>query len=125
MDSSNKELNEFLYKYEARATLSHKMFRRHKAVKFNYKDIDQAFDQLAVLPFEEEPYVEILIPQDRFRHLVEIEKFITQADREREWSKHEMERQRKESWVRQKNETVRKAYERYQTLLNLVRNDYD
>jgi hypothetical protein len=87
--------------------------------------MDQAVDQMATLPFEEEPMVEITMPQDRFRHLVEIEKFVTSADREREWAKHELERQRKEVWIRQKNDTVRKAYERYQTLLNLVRHDYD
>lgn len=125
MDNSNKELNEFLYKYEARAQLSNMTYRRIRRVRFDYKDIDDAFDQLSTIPFEDEPLVEITMPQDRFRHLVEVEQFITSTDREREWAKQEMERQRKEQWVRQKDERVRKAYERYQTILNLVRNDYD
>lgn len=125
MDNSNKELNEFLYKYEARAQLSNMTYRRIRRIRFDYKDIDSAFDQLSTIPFEDEPMVEITMPQDRFRHLVEVEQFITSTDREREWAKQEMERQRKESWVRQKDERVRKAYERYQTILNLVRNDYD
>ena len=125
MDNSNKELNEFLYKYEARAQLSNMTYRRTRRIRFDYKDIDDAFDQLSTIPFEDEPLVEITMPQDRFRHLVEVEQFITSTDREREWAKQEMERQRKEQWVRQKDERVRKAYERYQTILNLVRNDYD
>jgi len=125
MNDTNKELKEFLYKYEAGANLSNRMYRRVRNIRFDYKYMDQAVDQMGTLPFEEEPMVEITMPQDRFRHLVEIEKFVTSADREREWAKHELERQRKEVWIRQKNDTVRKAYERYQTLLNLVRHDYD
>ena len=125
MNDTNKELKEFLYKYEAGANLSNRMYRRVRNIRFDYKYMDQTVDQMATLPFEEEPMVEITMPQDRFRHLVEIEKFVTSADREREWAKHELERQRKEVWIRQKNDTVRKAYERYQTLLNLVRHDYD
>jgi hypothetical protein len=125
MNDPNKELKEFLYKYEAGANLSNRMYRRVRNIRFDYKYMDQAVDQMGTLPFEEEPMVEITMPQDRFRHLVEIEKFVTSADREREWAKHELERQRKEVWIRQKNDTVRKAYERYQTLLNLVRHDYD
>lgn len=125
MNDSNKELNEFLYKYEARATLSDKMYRRARRIQFDYKYMDQAFDQLATLPFEEEPMVEITMPQDRFRHLVEVEGFVTSADREREWAKNQLEIQKREAWIRQKSDAVRKAYERYQTLLNLVRHDYD
>lgn len=125
MNDSNKELNEFLYKYEATAQLSNKMYRRPKRIRFDYKNIDSDFSLYSKIPFEDEPMVEITMPEDRFRHLVEVEQFVTSTDREREWAKQEIERQRKESWVRQKDERVRKAYERYQTILNLVRNDYD
>ncbi len=125
MDNSNKELHEFLYKYEAKAYLSSKMYRRCKHIRFDYKDFDTAFDTLASMPTEDEPYVEMLIPQDKFRHLVEMEEFVNKADKEYQWAQNEMERQRKDAWIRQKNESVRKAYERYQTLLNLVRYDYD
>jgi hypothetical protein len=121
----DKDIDEFLYKYEARATLSNKYYRRHRSVKFDYKYIDSAMEQMATLPFEEEPYVEVLIPQDRFRHLVEMEQFAKTVDVERQWAKQQFERERKESWIRQKNEAVATAWNRYQTLLNLVRHDYD
>jgi hypothetical protein len=125
MNNPNKEVDEFLHKYEAKAYLSNKMFRRMRRIKFDYKDIDSAFDTITTLPVDEEPYVEVLIPQDRFRHLVEMEQFVKSVDTEREWAKRQYQDMKKESWIRQKNESVRKAYERYQTLLNLVRHDYD
>lgn len=128
MDYSNnvkKEVHDFLHKYEAIASLSGRMYRRHRSIRFNYRDFDTAFDELNTIPFEEEPYVEVLIPQDKFRHLVEMEEFIQKSRKEYEWAQNEMDRQRKEAWLRQKNESVQKAYDRYQTLLNLTRHDYD
>ncbi len=118
--NQNKKLNEFLYKYEARARLSNQYHRRHRSVKFNYADIDQAFDSLAVLPFEEEPYVEILIPQDRFHHLVEMEEYSGRREHEYNWAQEEQKRQHRERWIRQKNPAVQKAWERYQLLLGLA-----
>jgi hypothetical protein len=117
---ADREVARFLEKYEAMAKLSHRQFRRHRRVQFNYAEFDYAIDYLKSAPWEEEPYVEMLIPQDRFRHLVEMEEYNTRREEEYQWAKHEQDRQHRERWIRQKNPAVQTAWERYQMLLALV-----
>jgi hypothetical protein len=116
----DREVARFLEKYEARAGLSHQHYRRRRNVRFNYSEITTAIDYLKEQPWEEEAYVEMLIPQDRFRHLVEMEEYNTRREEEYQWAKHEQDRQRRERWIRQKNPSVQMAWDRYQMLLALV-----
>lgn len=117
---ANREVARFLEKYEAVARLSTRQHRRYRRVRFNYADFDSAIDYLKTTDWEQEPYVEVLIPQDRFRHLVEMEDYNTKREQEFQWAEREQERQRRERWLRQKNPAVQTAWEKYQMLLALV-----
>ena len=119
--NQDKKISEFLYKFEAYARLSDRRFRRHRSVKnFSYADLGTAMDHLSTMSWEEEPYIELTIPQDRFRLLVEMDEYNTKREEEYDWVRKEQERQRHELWVRQKNPAVQKAWERYQLLLGLA-----
>lgn len=115
------EVNAFLKKYQAQAELSkNKVFARPKTIR--YQDW---LDQGSSIPFdheiEREPTVEINMPQDRFKDLVERDRWVGQMEAEARYYKERYMQEVEDDKIRHNNPTVKKAWEQYQMLLELAR----
>jgi hypothetical protein len=112
---------EFLKRYESTAGLSrHKMYARRVPVRYN----DWLKDG-SPIPFhqevEREPMVEINMPQDRFRDLVEKERWTSKVEQEAHYYKKRYMQEVEDDKIRNRNPSVKKAWEQYQMLLELAR----
>ena len=121
----NEELQDFCRKYQAIAKPSNQVWRRARPVcmppdTLVNNDYEQLFD------YTEEPMVEITMPADRLRTLVEVSKlkehyhnksYYIGSEYQVMWQ--EMER---ECLLRNQYPAVKEAYERYQMMLKLVAN---
>ncbi len=119
--SADQEVNDFLKSYEATAGLSrHKMYARRIPVRYN----DWLKDGGSI-PFhqevEREPMVEMYIPQNRFRDLVEKQRWYGKVEEEAQYYKRIVEQYRADERVRDSNPAVQKAWRNYITLLELAR----
>lgn len=119
--SAQDEVNEFLHRYEATAGLSQrKLYARRVPIRYN----DWLKDG-GPIPFEQsierEPMVEMYIPQDRFRDLIEKERWMGKLEEETQFYKQKYLSSLEESQIRAKNATVKKAYEKYKMLLEMAR----
>lgn len=118
---ADREVNEFLHKYGASASLSRDK-RYYKRVPIRY----QAWlDDNCPIPFEQEvemePMVEINLPREHFRKLVEREADYQDLIRINQESANILFQQRADEKVRKENPAVEQAYRRYQMLLELAR----
>lgn len=110
----------FLKKYEAQASLSsHKMYYVRQPV--DYRSLYDLRDTMATIDTKSEPYVEMYIPQQRFKDLVENEQHIKDLEYEYRRMKEVVDMYRQDEHVRDSNPVVQKAWEKYLTLLELVR----
>lgn len=119
--TADQEVDEFLKRYDASAGLSrHKMYARRIPVRYN----DWLKDG-GPIPFEQnierEPMVEMYIPQDRFRDLVEKERWVGKVEQEAHYYKKRYMQEVEDDKVRSRNPAVKKAWEHYQMLLELAR----
>lgn len=118
---ADREVNQFLHIYEAQASLSsHKQHYRRRPLRYT--------DWLAngsPVPFEQEidrePMVEMYIPQDKFRRLVEREQEFRDLVRGNEEANYRLRKSIEEEHIRNSNPAVKNAYEKYQMLLELSR----
>lgn len=132
MKEPKDEVKDFCYKYDAYVRESSRMHRRAKRLDYNiWSESDPSIFQ--TIPYEHVRCVEIHMPEDRFRALLEHDNWIEHAglhdnrhfnNNVSRVSNMIMEHER-ECRIRQENPAVKIAYEKYLTLLNLVRNDYD
>lgn len=126
-----KEIKEFCHKYDAYVRDSSRMHRRAKRIDYKmWSDSDTDFFQ--TIPYEEVKCVEIHMPEDRFRALLEHEDWVEQAGRKDHYFNSDIQRASalvaqhdRETRIRHANPAVRAAYEKYQTLLKLVDSHYD
>lgn len=126
------EVDEFSRKYEAYVGPSSRMRRRAKRMDYKmWSDSDPTIFQ--TIPYEDIKCVEIHMPEDRFRALLEhndwVEKVGLQGNNffnnnVSRVSNMIVEHER-ECRIRNENPSVRAAYEKYQTLLRLVDSYYD
>ena len=126
------EVDVFCKKYDAYVGPSTRMHRRVK--RMNY-DIWSKGDQdiFNSVPVEEIKCVEIHMPEDRFRALLEHDDWIQHAGLQGNnyfannvnRVSHMIVEHERECRIRQENPTVRAAYEKYQTLLALVQSNYE
>lgn len=119
----SKELQDFCQKYQATARPSNQVWRRAHPVRLTLGTLANC-DLEQSCSYTEEPMVEITMPADRFRALVEVSKL-----KEHYYNKssyvgseyhvmwQEMER---ECLLRNQHPAVQEAYERYQMMLRLV-----
>lgn len=119
--SSPHETEQFLKKYQAQAELSrNKVYA--KPVPICYQDW---LKDGASIPFhqeiEREPLVEINMPQEKFRDLVERDRWVGQMEAEARYYKERYMQEVEDDKVRHRNPTVKKAWEQYQMLLELAR----
>lgn len=119
--SAQDETKQFLGKYNAQADLSrHKLYARPKLIRYQ----DWLKDG-ANIPFEQEidrePMVEIYMPQDKFRDLVERDRWVGQMEAEARYYKQRYMQEIEDDKIRHQNHAVKKAWEQYQMLLELAR----
>lgn len=115
--SAQDEVNAFLKKYQAQAELSkHKVVARMPKLR----DYDP-YSGTSTIDYEREPAVEISMPQDRFRDLVERDRWVGQMEAEARYYKERYMQEVEDDKIRHRNPTVKKAWEQYQMLLELAR----
>jgi hypothetical protein len=126
------EVKEFCHKYDAYVGPGSRIHRRSKRMDYRmWSESDPSIFQ--TIPYEDVKCVEIHMPEDRFRALLEHDDWIKQAGlHDNSFFNNNVSRvsnmiveHERECRIRQENPAVKLAYEKYLTLLNLVRNDYD
>ncbi len=117
----DEAVTDFLRRYESTAELSrHKRYARRIPIRYNewLKDGGPIpFDQAV----ERQPMVEINMPQERFRDLVEKERWYGKLEQEAEYYKHRYLEAVEDEKIRHQNPTVQKAWEKYKMLLEMAR----
>jgi hypothetical protein len=127
----NNEINDFCRKYDAFVQPS--KHRHHRAKRIPFNDWYQTPDVFQSVNYEEVQCVEIHMPEDRFRALLEHDDWVEHAGlHENSFFNNNVGRvsnivveHERECRIRQENPAVRAAYEKYQTLLKLVDSHYD
>lgn len=126
-----REVDEFSRKYDAYVVPSSRMHRRVKRLDYKLWSESNA-DMFQTIPYEQVKCVEIHMPEDRFRALLEHDRWLETAGRPSEHINNNVARvsvmireHERESRIRHENDSVRAAYEKYQTLLRLVDSYYD
>lgn len=120
----SKELNQFCENYEVRVLNDSKRRARYHPPRF-FTDPSRAdLIRNDILEYESEQVYTVEIPEGRLRALVEMEQ------RFFKWQRHSqvevdmfetlMNKEREEAHYRHTNEAVKKAYEQYSLMLNLV-----
>jgi hypothetical protein len=130
----NEKINQFAYKYQAVCKPSSQYHRRVQPVpvKFGEDPADVLYQEL---PYQMVPMVEIHLPEDRFRALIEHDAFLDNHNHDRlrnsttgshvyydmMRAKSIIEEHEKECLIRNQNPSVRAAYDQYLTVLHLCR----
>jgi hypothetical protein len=122
-------VNEFCYNYEVKLKKSTQIHRRpilRSMYEFHNEELTTLF------PTENISTVEMIMPEDRFRALVEHDHWLRTSG----WDKSTdyvssyrralqiAKEHEHETKVRNSNPAVQAAYDQYQTLLNLVESNY-
>lgn len=126
------EFKNFCHQYDAYVGPSSRMHRRVR--RMNY-DIWSRSDPgiFNAVPVEEIKCVEIHMPEDRFRALVEHDEWIRNAGlQDNSYFNNNVSRvsnliveHEREARIRHENPAVQKAWEKYQMLLRMVDSHYD
>lgn len=128
----NDEVKKFARKYEAQVRPSHQRWHRAKPVPYSVFD-ERGFNAFETREVETIPLVDITLPEDRFRALLDHDEWVSKAGLQdnnhfqnnvMRVSNLVIEHER-ECRIRQSNPAVKAAYEKYQTLLRLVDSHYD
>lgn len=127
----NDEVKEFCRKYEARVRPSTRHWNRIKPVPYPVFE-EQGFDAFATRDYVTVPMVDITLPEDRFRALLEHDEWINQAGlHDNSYFNNNVGRvanlvveHERECRIRHENPAVRAAYEKYRNLLTLVDSHY-
>jgi hypothetical protein len=123
-----KEANDFCRKYDAYVQDSSRMYRRSKRIDYKFwsEGDPEVFQQF---PYEEIKCVEIHMPEDRFRALLEHDEWLYNSRISNHMVGGEaiqiVKQYERETRIRHANPSVQLAYEKYQTLLTLVDSHYD
>jgi hypothetical protein len=128
----DKEVKEFCSKYDAYVQDSHRMQRRVKRMPFQmWSESDPEIFQK--IPYEEIKFVEVHMPEDRFRALLEHDEWLSKAGLyDNSYFNNNVSRVanlivqlERETRIRHENPSVKIAWEKYQTMLSLVSSHYD
>ena len=124
-----KEAKDFCRKYDAYVQDSGRMHRRSKRIDYKMwseSDPEMFFQSI---PYEEVRCVEIHMPEDRFRALLEHDEWLYNSRMSNYTVGGEaiqiVKQNERETRIRHANPSVQIAYEKYQTLLRLVDSHYD
>ena len=126
------DIKEFCHNYDAYVQESKRMHRRSRRIDYKmWSESDPTIYQ--TIPYEDVKCVEIHMPEDRFRALLEHEDWVKHAGlHNNSFFNNNVGRvsqmivdHDRECRIRQENPAVRAAWEKYQTLLRLVDSHYD
>lgn len=121
MDQSTKD---FLYNYEINILNDYKRKIKMRSPTFFTDPYNSNVIQNRQIDCQEEKVFTLEIPEGRFRTLVELEKrfFKMQKHSRTELDLFEvlMDKEREETFLRETNEAVKKAYENYSMMLHLA-----
>ncbi len=120
----DEEVKQFCENYEVRVLNDTKRRARYHPPKF-FTDPERAeIIRNDVVEFETEKVITLEMPESRLRTLIELEKrfYKWQHHTKREVDLFEtlMDKEREESFYRNTNPAVQKAYEQYSLMLNLA-----
>ena len=121
----DKELKEFCHKYDAYVRESSRMHNRVKRASFAVWNDPEIYNEI---PYEAVRCVEVHMPEDRFRALLEHDEWLHKAQMSNYIVGNEaadiVEQHERECRIRHENPGVRLAYEKYQTMLALAESNY-
>ncbi len=122
----NKELNRFCCNWDIQLRHSSRTIRRYKPTQINmYKD-NEEFHKFPIT--EDIECYELLIPKDNFHALAEIDQrmndVIVKSRVDQEYVSHMKRKEMIEIRARNNNPAVKKAWDNYSTLMNMVWNEY-
>jgi len=120
----NKELDRFCCNWDIQLRHSSRTIRRIKPLQLNaFQDASDYY-----FPTEDIECYDILIPKDNFHALAEIDQrmndVITKSRVDQDYVSHMKRKEMIEIRARNNNPAVKKAWENYSTLMNMVYNDY-
>lgn len=125
----NDEVKEFCRKYDAYVCESSRMHNRVKRASFAVWNDPEIYNEI---PYEAVKCVEVHMPEDRFRALLEHDEWINHAGlQDNSYFNNNVSRvsnliieHERECRIRHENPAVRAAYEKYLNLLTLVDSHY-
>ena len=128
----DKELIEFCHRYDAQVHPSIRIVRRHKRVMYDewlmYDERRDNADIFQTIPYEDIKCVEVHIPEDQFRALIENKHWLDEfedynrAHRPQIHSVQKIIAQHEdETRLRHQHPGVMDAWQQYQTMLQLVK----
>ena len=120
----NNELDKFCENYDVRIVDDQKRYHRTKPPVY-FTDPSRAdLIRNDIIEYKTEKLFTLQIPESRLQSLVEMEKrFFSNHKHDRgyvDMFEVLMDKEREESWYRQSNPAIKKAYEQYSMLLNLA-----
>ena len=122
-----EEFDEFCQKYDAYVRESSRMHRRAKRIAYSAWQEDT--DIFQNMTYKAVRCVEVHMPEDRFRALVEHDEWLYRAQMSNYINGNRgvwiVEQHEREARIRHENPAVKLAYEKYQTMLRLVESHYD
>jgi len=119
----DKKLQEFCKNYEVKVVNDTQRYARYRPPTF-FTDPERAdIIRNDLIDFQTEKLFTVQIPESRLNTLVELEnRFMNfrNSDHSRDMFELIMDKEREESFYRNSNAAVKKAYEQYSMLLNLA-----
>jgi len=121
----DKEVKEFCHSYDAQVQPSTKMYHRARRIDYRvWSESDQETYQNC--PIDRINCVEVHLPEDRFRALIETKQWLDKFDdRNRGRSIHQTQKiiaqHEDETRLRHQHPGVMDAWQQYQTMLQLVK----
>lgn len=122
----NQQLQKFCDKYQATVRPSQQRHRRTYPLRMS-QYLNQHVDVMnePVMDYHEVGMVDITMPEDRFRALMEHDQWLNQGQMRHTYAGAAavaiVQEREQECLIRQSHEAVRLAWEQYQLLLNLAR----
>lgn len=120
----SQELEQFYKNYEVRVLNDSKRRARYHPPRF-FTDPERAdIIRNDIVEYDTEKVFTVEIPEGRLRTLVEMERkffnYVAHHDKPIDLFQTLMDKEREESYHRQTNQAVQKAYEQYSIMLNLA-----
>ena len=120
----SQELEQFYKNYEVRVLNDFKRRARYHPPRF-FTDPERAdIIRNDIVEYDTEKVFTVEIPEGRLRTLVEMERkffnYVAHHDKPIDLFQTLMDKEREESYHRQTNQAVQKAYEQYSIMLNLA-----
>jgi hypothetical protein len=121
----NKEINEFCHRYDAQVHPSIRIVRRHKRVM--YSEWRDNADIFQTIPYVDIKCVEVHMPEDQFRALIENKRWLDEREAYNRGFPHIHRVQNiiaeyeDETRLRHQHAGVMDAWQQYQTMLQLVK----